>query len=384
MKNKKETNEEILQNFLLNIDCLNELNPWIDSFNIFDVLKISKTEIRHSNMIAWLFNPHENHGLNDSFIKNLVSRIVKNKNYGNANPLELMVEDFSSVQINREWENIDLLCVSNNFVIVIENKIDSGEHDNQLEIYRKKIETRYKKLSKIFLYLTPDGLLPSDEENWNVLSYWDILISIENAFDLHKNDLLSGQKTLIQDYINILRSKIVEDKALVDICKKIYLQYKPALDLIFENRGNLVAESIIEAFKELNIELDNTRTTNRWFVFYSKEMDKILPCLENAKGSWNDNHTYNYWISVEDNTLTGCFELGGTNLTESLKEIQKKIYMSASGKVRKNEDYVFKHVFTTKKYEINPTDPQDVKNTVNSIIEELKENEKKVISLVLE
>ena len=180
MKNKKETNEEILQNFLLNIDCLNELNPWIDSFNIFDVLKISKTEIRHSNMIAWLLNPHENHGLNDSFIKNLVSRIVKNKNYGNANPLELMVEDFSSVQINREWENIDLLCVSNNFVIVIENKIDSGEHDNQLEIYRKKIETRYKKLSKIFLYLTPDGLLPSDEENWNVLSYWDILISIEN------------------------------------------------------------------------------------------------------------------------------------------------------------------------------------------------------------
>ena len=176
----------------------------------------------------------------------------------------------------------------------------------------------------------------------------------------------------------------MEDKALVDICKKIYLQYKPALDLIFENRGNLVAESIIEAFKELNIELDNTRTTNRWFVFYSKEMDKILPCLENAKGSWNDNHTYNYWISVEDNTLTGCFELGGTNLTESLKEIQKKIYMSASGKVRKNEDYVFKHVFTTKKYEINPTDPQDVKNTVNSIIEELKENEKKVISLVLE
>ena len=316
-KIEKETNEEILQNFLLNIDCLNELNPWIDSFNIFDVLKISRTEIRHSNMIAWLLNPHENHGLNDCFIKNLVSRIVKNKNYGNANPLELMVEDFSSVQINREWENIDLLCISDNFVIVIENKIDSGEHDNQLEIYRKKIESRYKKLSKIFLYLTPDGLLPSDEENWNVLSYWDILISIENAFELHKNDLLSGQKTLIQDYINILRSKIVEDKALVDICKKIYLQYKPALDLIFENRGNFVAENIIEAFNELNIELDNTRTTNRWFVFYSKEMDKILPCLENMKGSWNDNHTYNYWISVEDNTLTGCFELGGTNLTES-------------------------------------------------------------------
>lgn len=380
MDNNK-TNEEILQDFLLHIDCLNELSPWIDSFNIFDVLKISRTEIRHSNMIAWLLNPHENHGLYDSFIKNLVSIVVKNKNYGNVNPLELMVEDFSNVQISREWENIDILCVSNNFVIVIENKIDSGEHDNQLENYRKKIESKYKKQSKIYLYLTPDGLLPSDEENWNVLSYWDILHSIDKAFNLHKNELQTGQITLIQDYINVLRSKIVEDKNLVDICKKIYLQYKPALDLIYENRGNFVAENIYEAFKELNIELDNTRTTNRWFVFYSKEMDKILPNLENMKGSWNDYRTYNYWICVEDNTLTGCFELGGTNLTDELREKQKKIYMAASGKVRKTDDYVYKHVFTTRKYEINPNDGQDIKNTVAAIVEEIFENEQKVINL---
>lgn len=33
----QKTNEEILQDFLLDITCLEELNLWISRFNIFDV-----------------------------------------------------------------------------------------------------------------------------------------------------------------------------------------------------------------------------------------------------------------------------------------------------------------------------------------------------------
>ena len=36
-------NEKALQDFLLDIDCLDELIPWVAKFNIFDVLKISRT-----------------------------------------------------------------------------------------------------------------------------------------------------------------------------------------------------------------------------------------------------------------------------------------------------------------------------------------------------
>ena len=32
------TDEEALKNFLLDIDCLNELQPWTGHFNLFDVL----------------------------------------------------------------------------------------------------------------------------------------------------------------------------------------------------------------------------------------------------------------------------------------------------------------------------------------------------------
>lgn len=61
------TDEEALQNFLLDIDCLDELNIWTEKFNLFDILNCSRAEIRHSNMLAWLFDANENHGVGDKF-----------------------------------------------------------------------------------------------------------------------------------------------------------------------------------------------------------------------------------------------------------------------------------------------------------------------------
>ena len=52
MSDEKLTNEQALKNFMLDIECLEEFAPWTSKLNIFDVLKISRTEIRHSNMLG--------------------------------------------------------------------------------------------------------------------------------------------------------------------------------------------------------------------------------------------------------------------------------------------------------------------------------------------
>ena len=188
-------------------------------------------------MISWLLNPLESHGLGDSFLRALIRIIIRNGTYGDIEPIELMTTNLNDLVVLREWENIDIFLYTNEFAIAIENKVDSGEHDNQLEKYKKIIEERYKKQSKIYLYLTPTGITPSDSDNWEVLTYSDILETLILVFDEKKLELAEGPKQLIQDYINLLRSKIVEDPKLVEICKKIYMQYKPALDLIFENKA---------------------------------------------------------------------------------------------------------------------------------------------------
>ena len=64
-----EEQKKILEEFLLDIDILDKLDGYMNKFNVFDVLRISKMEIRHSNMLAWLLNPKETHGLGDTFLR---------------------------------------------------------------------------------------------------------------------------------------------------------------------------------------------------------------------------------------------------------------------------------------------------------------------------
>ena len=106
------TNEEALKKFLLDIDCLNELLPWAGKFNLFDVLRISRTEIRHSNMLAWILNANENHGMGDAYVKALVQKLVANDSAGRYDVFQLALMDFYSFTVQREWSNIDILLTS--------------------------------------------------------------------------------------------------------------------------------------------------------------------------------------------------------------------------------------------------------------------------------
>ena len=65
-----------LKKFLLDISCLDQLSEWTKKFNLFNVLKISRAEIRHSNVLAWMLNPNENHGFGDSILRGFIQYAV--------------------------------------------------------------------------------------------------------------------------------------------------------------------------------------------------------------------------------------------------------------------------------------------------------------------
>ncbi len=101
------TNEDIkaLDDFLLDINCLDKLEKWTNSYNIFEVLKITNNEIRHTNFLAWLFDPNETHNMGDFFIKKIVSRVTKiNCEQDNSH-------DFYSYQVYREVNHMDIVLL---------------------------------------------------------------------------------------------------------------------------------------------------------------------------------------------------------------------------------------------------------------------------------
>lgn len=95
-----EADEIALRDFLLDEECLEQLLPWTGKFNIFDVLKISRTEIRHSNMLSWLLDANENHGLGDKYIKALFQLIVNNNPKHNV--FDMLLLDYYSFSVYRE------------------------------------------------------------------------------------------------------------------------------------------------------------------------------------------------------------------------------------------------------------------------------------------
>ena len=78
MSDKKTTNEQALKDLLFDIDCLDELAPWTTKLNIFDVLKVSRAEIRHSNMLSWLFDANGSHGIGDKFVSLFMQSLFSN------------------------------------------------------------------------------------------------------------------------------------------------------------------------------------------------------------------------------------------------------------------------------------------------------------------
>lgn len=72
----------------------------------------------------------------------------------------------SELNVRREWRNIDLLLVDdpNRLVVIIENKVHSGEHSDQLRRYAEDVEAHYPGWNILKLFLTPEGGPPSEAD----------------------------------------------------------------------------------------------------------------------------------------------------------------------------------------------------------------------------
>ncbi|MDU6296185.1 PD-(D/E)XK nuclease family protein [Clostridium celatum] len=216
-----------IENFIIDIDILDSLECQLNKFNAFETLGIVKTEIRHSNVLAWLLNPNENHGLGDVFIKKFVQSVMTlagdRLSNCNLNIFDISLMDYYDFIVRREWKNIDILVESeeNNLVICIENKVDSKESKHQLNKYYEIINNEYKKYNKIFIFLTPEGNDASDTENWITTNYSTIMALIEKLLDLKSNNINDEVKSFINQYIEILRRYIVDNDKISEICREI-------------------------------------------------------------------------------------------------------------------------------------------------------------------
>lgn len=304
--NEDKKGQQELKKFLLDIQCLDSLREWSEKFNLFDILKISKAEIRHSNILAWLLDPNGNHGLGDKVLRRFIQELVQQEQCplteeGKAHAQRMELNDFS---VLREYRHTDIFAVSQKekFLICIENKIFSKEHDNQLPRYYDEIKKNYPHDTSLFIYLTPNRDLPSGEEDqkfWQPMGYDEIIEIINTAKE--GKALSPDVEMVIRHYIEAVERYVMGDKELEKRCKEIYAKHKQALDLIFEYRDDnarQVADYIKEWCKKKanNGELifDESRATKGEIPFTTEVMNGKLPPFSTPCSCWGDRNMYRY------------------------------------------------------------------------------------------
>jgi len=243
----------LLENFVVDNGQLEDLESLLSRFNIFEAIGMVRQEIRHSNFLAFLLNPSASHRLGDIVLKTFLKRLLMDANNASISLIDVDVADLTDTQVRREWENIDILLYSpkNRIVCAIENKVDSGEHSNQLQRYRDVVLGEFKDFRQIFVYLTPVGISAyedEDQRHWLPYSYDKFSNLIDDLCNRYRSTIGSEVYTLMQHYSSLIKRHLMEDSEIAQLCQKIYRQHKEALDLIYEHRPNLDSD-IFELLK---------------------------------------------------------------------------------------------------------------------------------------
>lgn len=267
---KKLLQEEL--NKFLSDDKVKSLQKYIKNikeeenskFNIFKVLKLDNHEIRHSNFLAWLLNPNENHNLGDKFLK----RFLEEVNIDTSN-IDTTSMNIKTEVCTNEQRRIDLLLYTNDFVCVIENKYGSDEHGGQCQDYKKFIE-KYSKFKDYNnqKYIFLDINLPTEEQLtkalncYNPITYKEVYyILLDLLKSMNQNDNATQS---IKQYATILKEKYtIMDEKTKEQCQNLYAEYGTIFDTMLEYQENLYIDihktmkKFLEKYNSEYVNVDN-------------------------------------------------------------------------------------------------------------------------------
>jgi hypothetical protein len=229
-----------LTRFCIDNPELDRLNELIWEFNLFEAAGLRRDEVKHSRFLSFLLNPRESHGLGEGFLRPFLQRAIQASERPDlaVSPLQLELWDLGEVEVLVERYAIDILILFREYrlAVVIENKIGSGEHSDQLNRYHQRIHEHYPGWKVLPLFLSPQGTLPTDERYLPV-TYEVIVGLLDHLLEFRSASMGEAVRLTLRHYAQLLRRHVVTDSEIRDLCQAIYRKHKTAIDLIVEHTG---------------------------------------------------------------------------------------------------------------------------------------------------
>ncbi len=285
----------------------NEIKVTGEGFNVFQILGLSKREVRtHTAFIYELLNPNGSHGMDTTFLNLFLEelRIMDGWNIEipiNKKNVVVLKEQFigKSNEDFTEGGSIDLIIKYPSKIIIIENKIDAADQLNQLMRYHK-----YGKEQQIesfeLIYLTLNGRQATNyskgnalkESDYKKISYKSNILSwlykcrekIQEKTLLHPTlsqyiyliETLTG-KTKYNDMEKEIQKIIVSSSSYFEIGKQIKIQFDKILNEVIPQNIREHVDIVIR--REFHVEQELK-------LFSYKSYEIFITILEEDKDNW--------------------------------------------------------------------------------------------------
>jgi len=309
--------------------------PPLNFMNIFLRTKKVRSELSHSNILAYLLDHTEAHQAGSKYSDLFIEIVNKRLKPDKQLPLQ-------SWEVYRESQNIDILMINktNNIAIIIENKVDAIDQEKQLERYYRAIHTDANYNVQL-IYLTLLGDSPS-AESLGALSLSQVLcISyigeiktwIEMCMDTYKGNEESyfGLKHYLESIIVMTENEKIQ---------------KEIRDIVFEKKG-------IDFDIHRSIEKAGMRYCH--YMFFEKlkaEFKKHKICFEEtSNGLLNDiinQDEYGLFLPLVNNKMK--FGISFEN-DDSKSDLYLGVFNTSDQRSAKEKDKYFIELFNkSKKY----------------------------------
>lgn len=273
-----------------------------DFFNVFSILNVERKEIRHSAFLSALFNPNGEHGLGNLFLSDFIKNIVQKR--------KLKFEwDCNDVYVNTEEPTeekngrMDIYMESKGKIIIIENKIDAKDGENQLICYNNHAKTKGN--NHCLLYLTLNGQCASEistdskgikleaKKDYFPISYKDdILPWLERCLEIAA--LYPKVRETIAQYIDLIKKLTNMGNMDENILNLILANGNIDITAYLLDNENIIKSTILK--KTIN-EITKKITSIKW----------EHGCESNEKYLFRPKGWQYFWFTIWLPINKGCF-----------------------------------------------------------------------------
>ncbi len=208
------------------MDVIRGLQAHLTEFNVFDLFGTAHLELAHTRILAFLFDPLGQHGFGAAFGDRFLRAVADANDPGlvrrHFGDPALWV--FEPADILREQESMDLRVIdpTNRVAVLVENKVHTSEHDDQLSRYWSAMLGHYPpdEWRAIPIYLTLVGEAPSDP-TYLAGDYRMVARVLEGLLADGAFDCSAPVRMTLEHYRRMIRREFVGDWDLAAQAKRL-------------------------------------------------------------------------------------------------------------------------------------------------------------------